>query len=120
MGKNNKDNFLLYIPNKTHQAWEEKNGSIYLIIHHDKLVERVASWLTKRPTVTDIKLDELGTFIWKEIDNQKTVYDIGQCLFKEFGAKCEPIYERLIMYLRYLNKKGWIRFRKEEMSTNKG
>ncbi|MGF7057411.1 PqqD family protein [Brassicibacter mesophilus] len=115
MSKKSKDNFLLYIPSRNHDTWKEKNGNIYLIIHHDKLAEKITSWLTKRPTATDVKLDELGTFVWKEIDDRKTVYDIGQCLFKQFGDKCEPIYERLIMYLRYLNKKGWIRFRKEEM-----
>ncbi len=114
--KKNKDNFLLYIPSKNHHIWEEKNGSVYLIIHHDKLIEKIVAWLTKRSVVTDVKLDELGTYVWKEIDNNKTIYDIGQSLSKEFGEKCEPIYERLIMYLRYLNKKGWIKFRKEEIS----
>jgi len=116
MSKRNKDNFLLYIPSKAHHTWAEKNGNIYLIMHHDRMIERTASWLTKKPTVTDVRLDELGTFVWREIDNQKTVYDIGQSLIKEFGDKCEPTYERLIMYLKYLNKKGWIKFRKQQIS----
>jgi len=115
MIKKNKDNFMLYIPCKTHQAWEEKNGNVYLIINHNRLIEKIAGWLTKRSTVTDIRLDEIGAFIWREIDGNKTVYEIGQSLLKEFGEKCEPLYERLIMYLRHLNKKGWIKFRKEKM-----
>jgi hypothetical protein len=74
------------------------------------VAERFLRWLVKKPAVSDIELDELGSRVWILIDGNRSVYDIGQELLKEFGEKCQPVYERLIMYLRYLNKKGWIAF----------
>ena len=107
----NKDNFMLYIPVKSHSNWTQKDNVIYLVFKHDKLIERFAAWLTKRPTTRDIKLDSLCTRVWQLIDNNNTVYRIGQILEKEFDKDCEPVYERLIVYLRYLNRQGWIKFK---------
>ena len=108
----NQDNFLLYIPVKKHLEYEAKNGYVYLIFHHDKAIEKFLRRLVKKPAVSDIKLDDLGTFVWQSIDGKKNVYEIGKDLKKKFGNRCEPVYDRLIMYLRYLSKKGWIAFEK--------
>lgn len=110
MKKRNSDNLLLYVPKKNHMEWELKNNKVYLIFYHKKLIERIMRWLVKKPLVTDIKLDEIGSFIWKHIDGKETIYEIGENLKLQFGEKCEPIYNRLIMYLRYLNRMGWIAF----------
>lgn len=112
MGKNQKkeDNFLLYIPKKKHRQWEEKNGKVYLIFQHNKAAEKFLRWLVKKPYVSDLELDDLGSCTWKLIDGKRSVYDIGQCLLNQYGSDCEPVNERLIMFLRYLSKKGWISF----------
>ncbi|MGE5678005.1 MAG: PqqD family protein [Pseudomonadota bacterium] len=110
--KNNskKDNFMLYIPEHKHDRWELRNKKVFLIFQHDRFAERLTRWLVKKPYVSDIELDELGSATWQLIDGKNTVYDIAQMLVGKFGEKCQPVNERLIMYLRYLNKKGWIRF----------
>lgn len=108
--KQEKENFLTYIPYKKHKTWEERKGKVFLIFHHDKMVEKFFRWLVKKPYVSDIELDNLGSKVWKLIDGKNTIYDIGQELIYCFGDKCEPVYDRLIMYLRYLNKRGWIAF----------
>lgn len=108
--KKNKENFLLFIPIKEHNEWIERGDNIYLVFHFDRLIERFVSWATKKPKMADVKLDIIGTKVWQLIDGEKTVYDIGQLLLDEYGEKCQPVYKRLIMYLRYLNKKKWIRF----------
>ncbi len=111
MKENHKeDNFLLYVPKKKHEAWEIRNGKVYLIFYHDKIVERFVRWLVKKPNVSDMELDEIGSKVWQYIDDKRTVYDIGQELLKNFGEKMNPVYDRLIMYLRFLNRKGWISF----------
>lgn len=109
--KKNKDNFMLYIPVKNHNNWMQKDNVIYLVFKHDKLIERIAAWLTRRPTTRDIRLDKLCTRVWQLIDDRNNVYGIGQILKKEFDKDCEPVYERLIVYLRYLNRQGWIKFK---------
>lgn len=115
----NQDNFLLYIPIKKHFEYEVKNGYVYLIFRHDKAIEKFLRRLLKKSTVSDIKLDDLGTFVWQSIDGKKNVYEIGEDLKKNFGDRCEPVYDRLIMYLRYLSRRGWIAFEKG-VQQNKG
>lgn len=106
-----KDNFMLYIPLKNHKDWVEKGDIVYLIFNHNKKIEKFMNWLTKKPKVTDIELDEMGTRVWNLINGERSVYRIGQSLSNMYGQECEPVYNRLIMYLRYLNKRGWIKFR---------
>ena len=123
------DNFLLYIPMKKHKEWEVRGGNVYLIFHHNKLPEKILRIFSKkRPKVTDIKLDNLGTAVWNNCNGENTVYDIGKKLlelpevkkqykdltYEAYEDKCHPIYERLIMYLRYLTKKGWVSFKLSE------
>lgn len=108
--KNKDDNFLLYIPNKKHQFWEVRNGKVFLIFHHNKAAEKLVRWLVKKPNISDVELDEMGSKVWLYIDGKSSVYEIGKKLVEEFGEKIEPVYDRLIMFLRYINKKGWISF----------
>jgi hypothetical protein len=110
MDKKKSDNVLLYIPKRKHNSWELKDGIVYLVFYHRKFIEKFFRWLVKKPDVTDIKLDRIGSCVWKLIDGNKTIYEVGQELKNELGEKCEPIYQRLIMYLRYLNRMGWISF----------
>lgn len=104
------DNFLLYVPVKKHTTFEVRDGKAYLIFYHRKLIERFLRWLVKKPATSYIELDDIGTIVWLSIDGEKSVYDIGQELKNRLGERAEPIYERLTMYVRYLNRKGWISF----------
>lgn len=108
--KKKEDNFLLYIPKLKHEVFKVEKGTVKLIINHDKPVERAVRWLVKKPLVSDVELDKVGSKVWMLINGERSVFDIGQDLISEFGKSCDPVYERLIMYLRYLNKKGWIYF----------
>lgn len=117
--KKDQDNFLLYIPKKKHEKWEVKNGTVYLIFEHDKTAEKFARWLVKKPYVSDVELDELGSAVWQLIDGKRTLHEIGVKLVEQFGEKCDPIYDRLIMYIRHLNKKGWISFDRGPQVVNK-
>ncbi|WP_163195187.1 PqqD family protein [Clostridium thermarum] len=108
--KKKEDNFLLYVPKRKHTNWKDEKGKVYLIFQHDKPAEKFLRWLVKKPYVTDLELDALSSSAWRIIDGKKSVYEIGQCLLKQYGSYCQPINERLIMFLRYLNKKGWISF----------
>ena len=104
------DNFLLYTPHRKHTEYEVKNGKAILVFHHDKVIERFIRWLVKKPTISDVELDEIGTFVWQAIDGKRNIYDISKDMVSKFGAKIDNADERLIMYIRYLNRKGWIGF----------
>jgi len=108
------DNFLLYIPQRKHDDWEVRNGRVYLNFYHNKPVEKFIRWLFKKPYKSDIELDERGTTVWQLMDGKRTVYDISKELSNKFGDDEKTSNKRLIMYLRYLVREGWISFRKED------
>jgi len=108
--KSREDNYLCYIPKRNHEQWEVRDGRVFLVFQHDKLVEKFSRWLVKKPYISDLELDEAGSQVWSYIDGRSTVYEIGQKLLQNFGGEFDPKYKRLILYLNYLNKKGWIQF----------
>jgi hypothetical protein len=118
--KNNKneDNFMLYIPVKSHRNWMNKDNVTYLVFKHTNLIERFTAWLTRKPTIRDIRLDNQCARVWQLIDGSNNVYRIGQILTKEFDRDCEPVYERLTAYLKFLSRRGWIKFKRKDNLRN--
>ena len=57
-----------------------------------------------------ITLEELGSFIWQQIDGEKSILQIGELVQEAFGEKAEPLYERLAQYMKILYGKGFITF----------
>jgi len=55
-----------------------------------------------------IKLDELGTEVWKNCNGKNTVEDIGKLLGKKFGPEIEPIYDRLNKFIMQLFRSKFI------------
>lgn len=108
--KPSEENFMLYVPIVKHHEFQMKKGKVLLIFRHDHLIQKAAFWLVKKPRVSDLELDELSSFVWLSIDGKRNVYEIGQAVKEKFGEDAEPLYERLIMFLRYLSRKGWIVF----------
>jgi len=56
-----------------------------------------------------IKLDALGSEVWKNCDGERTVKQLGVILAKKFGPEIEPIYERLIQFVVELQRGKFIR-----------
>ena len=71
------------------------------------------SWLRNSftpPRVSHIKLDEYGSFLWKEIDGKRTVGDLALRMKAQFGAGAEPLYDRLVKYMQILRNNQFILF----------
>lgn len=66
----------------------------------------------------NIFLDEYGTAVWKLCNGKATVREIGDVLKEQFGEKTEPLYPRLIEFLRTLEKTDLISY-KELKSSKK-
>jgi ribosomal protein S8 len=112
------DNFLQYIPRRKHNNWEVRGGKVYLIFNHDKVVEKFLRWLVKKPYVSDIELDDLGSRVWQLVDGKSSILEIGEEILKQCGKSSEPIYEKLTMYFGHLNRKGWISFERGLQDQN--
>lgn len=60
------------------------------------------------PKISNIQLDQTGTFIWSNLDGNKTVEDVASLVKSQFGQSAEPLYPRLIQYLEILRQNGFI------------
>ena len=75
----------------------------------------ITPWAQKlfRPTFKSdyfaVKLDDIGSVVWRNCDGRKTVSEIGKILGKQFGSDIEPIYERLFKFFVQLHKAKMIR-----------
>lgn len=108
--ENPQENFLLFVPHIRHLDWIEKDGHVLLLFHHNHPIQKAANWLVKKSSTTDMKFDDLSSTVWKAIDGNRNITQIGELIKSKYGESCEPVYDRLVMFLRYLNRRGWIYF----------
>ena len=74
MGKKKRENFLDYVPkrNKLYQWDLNQKKQVEVAVVNRGLFNRIAQLLFRKPKVSKIELDELGSFIWQEMDGAKT------------------------------------------------
>lgn len=108
------ENFLDYIPAiSPRHTWSEKDGQVTIHMEHRGLYPWIAQAFFKRPRVSHIALDGHGSFVYRHIDGKRTVEELAQLVHQEFGAEAEPLYDRLVQYLRILQNNGFIFYRKK-------
>lgn len=102
---------LTLIPEKLVESEKKDDGLLYLVIPKFR-GKRTGKWLTsklKHPT-WKIDLDEVGSFVWEQIDGRTNVEKIGERMQKHFGEKVEPVFDRLNLFLYTMRKEDLIRF----------
>ncbi len=104
------ENYLDKIPQYTDGLrWSiDENDAVILEIENKGIANRLAQTLLKKPKVSFIHLDEMGSFIWQKIDGKKNVFCIGKEVKEYFGEKAEPLYERLAQYFGILENYGFM------------
>lgn len=55
-------------------------------------------------------LDELGSFLWLNIDGKTNVAKLIEIMMERFGDRVEPASERVLLFLTQLYKAGFINF----------
>ena len=107
-------NFLDKVPKRNEKIrWRfDEKGIVTLEIDNLGIINKIAQKLLKKPKVSYIHLDEMGSFIWQYIDGEKTVYEISEYVSEHFKEKANPLYERLIKYLKILESYGFISLEK--------
>ena len=95
-------NLLKLIPTRVSDWKDNDEGLITLILPKFKSrIGRIIASKFKNP-MYEVKLDEIGTFLWRECDGGKNIYDISQDMVKEFGEEIEPVYERIKIFINML------------------
>lgn len=111
MKKKLDENFLEKIPVRNEiYRWNTENDVVTIEKDNTGLFNRIAQKLLKKPKVTYIHLDEMGSFIWPVLDGDKNLIEIGKLVEERFGEKANPLYERLAQYCMILESYGFIKW----------
>ena len=113
MARKKNDNYLDLVPVMNPQNSWDQDGEGIVTIHmvHRGVYAAIAQKFFHTPRVSHIRLDEYGSFLWREIDGQRTVGDLAQRMKEQFGQKAEPLYDRLVKYMQILRNNRFILFR---------
>ncbi len=116
MRKNKKEeNYLERVPvYPTRFTWsQDGEGIVTLHIENKGIFKRITQILIKKPKVSHIHLDEMGSFIWLEINGERSLAEIGEAVEGHFGEAARPTYERLSQFFRMLDSYKFIDWRSQ-------
>lgn len=103
-------NYLEYVPVHKPEIKYEISGDkkVTLLQENTGLFNWIAQKLFKKPRISQIHLDEMGNFIWPLIDGKRNLIEISELVHEKFGDKAEPLYNRLVQYIKTLEAYGFI------------
>ena len=106
----NKDNYLDYVYSiKNDLIWtRSESGEVIIDMENKGITNRIAQKFFKRPKVSHITLEGMGSFIFTCIDGTRSVYEIGKLVKEKYGEDAEPLYERLSVYMKRLEELKFI------------
>ncbi len=89
----------------------DEKGLVTLDVENKGVVNRIAQKLLKKPKVSHIHLDEIGSFVWPLIDGKTTIMEMGEPMEAHFGEKAQPTYERLAKFFQILESYGFVEWK---------
>ena len=106
-------NYLEGIPLKNEAlGWStDDEGIVTLEIENTGFFNRIAQRFFKKPRISYVHLDEMGSFVWPLTDGNKNLIEIGEFVKDRFGEKAEPLYERLAKYFQILESYNFIKWK---------
>ena len=94
-------------------SWEISPETKYVVIKKPKFknlfLKKYLIPRLKRPEYY-VKLDKVGSFIWKNIDGKLSFGEISEKMTIEFGQSVEPVDDRLGQFINSLRRYDFIRF----------
>jgi hypothetical protein len=76
-----------------------------------RLAMRLFGGMNKRPLVS-MRLDEIGTFVWLQMDGVRTLAEIGDLLEQKFGERAAQAHQRVALFARTLHRDGLIEWKR--------
>ncbi len=114
------ENYLERCPMRaSHLKWStDEEGKVSLHIENKGVFNQLAQMFFKKPKVSHVHFDEMGSFVWPLLDGEKTVIELGKLVKAEFGEKADPLYERLAKYFQILDSYHFIEWKKGDSHEN--
>lgn len=108
--KKKEKNILELVPVKSEKVIEEINehNLVDLIIPRDGFLDRMVRKIAKTPDKKVVSLDDLGSGVWNAIDNKRKLGEVALIIKEEFGEDANPLYERLVKFIRLLKNNDFI------------
>ncbi|CEH33594.1 PqqD family protein [Romboutsia lituseburensis] len=80
-----------------------ENQIVTVLEKQDHFIQRFFRKLKfKIPMYKRTELDKYGSFVFLQIDGEKTVEEIGSKLELKYGEESHPLYERLLLFLNHI------------------
>ena len=116
MKSKNTENYLDYIPVCSPENTFSVREDGIVIIHreHKGFYSKIAQKFYKRPKVSNIELDKFGSFVWKQMDGKRSIYEISFLVKDEFGKEIEPLIPRLTEFFKILYRNHFIGYVKDK------
>lgn len=105
-----KQNYLEKIPQRNESInWTTDEAKIVTLeIENKGIFNRLAQKFLKKPPITYIHLDKIGSFLWPLIDGKMNITELAKLVDERFGEEAYPLYERLAQYFRILDSYNFI------------
>lgn len=91
-------------------GWEDGPEDLAVLLVPRFRSGPLARWLQprlKKPHIR-VKLDRIGSFVWRSIDGKRTFNDVMERMRGEFGDKIEPAEDRLMKFFSILHKDKFV------------
>ncbi len=107
-----------YIPviraDKIRDWSKDEKGKVTLSIENKGKMNWIAQKLFKKPRISYVHLDDVGSFIWNQMDGQTNIEKIAYALGRQFGKKAEPLYDRLLKFCEILESYDFVSYKKPD------
>jgi Coenzyme PQQ synthesis protein D (PqqD) len=112
-------NFLDYVPVHTIE-WDtdQETGKVYLIKERskNKILKKIIHWIGKDQNF-HIRLDELGSDVWKAVDGKRNVKAIADYLQENSEKELVQANERVSFFLGMMKKNDFVELYKKVGDT---
>lgn len=110
------ENYLELIPlhNPKYKSVTDETGNVTILQENKGIFYFLTQKLFGKPRISQIHLDEIGSYIWPLIDGRKNILQIADSVKEHYGEKAEPLYHRLATYFSTMEQYGFIVMKKEE------
>ncbi len=109
------EKYKVYVPVVTEKIYSQsvdEKGIVTLAVENKGIMNFIAQKLLKKPRVSYIHLDEVGSFIWQTIDGNADIENIAERVSEHFKEKVNPLYERLLKFFEIVESYDFIRWKK--------
>ncbi len=112
--KSKKQNYLEFVPVKNPEVEFKTNedGVVVLFKEWTGFYHKIAQKFFHKPRVSQIKMDEYGSFVWNAVDGKSNVYDVALKTEKAY-PDMEKALSRVIKFLEILHDNGFITWMEE-------